>query len=790
MYKKPLMKKKIIIALSILLIISIAAFIWIKNSNNFKREGKFEISINEKPIKIIRDENGIAYVIAENKADLFRGQAFVTAQDRLFQMEFYRALIKGKAAELVGSSMLQSDIKIRVLDIYGNAKRSYAYLSEETKEILQWYCEGYNEYLKVAKDEYPLELSLLKMKPTEMQPEDIMSIVHFVGLFQGQNMEDEIISYNLAARFKNASELLPLSINIDRTKPLQFGSIITHRSTTKELAYTKLPNPLIPYPKLGSNNWILSGKRTQSGKPILANDPHVDSRILPGLFHPIGLVCPDFKAVGISTPGIPGLLSGRNEFVSFGVTNAYGDSQDLFIENIDGGFYVENNKKIPLETRKEIIKIKDSSAIEFTVRSTKRGPIISDFPVFNALTKDAISLRWTLAETQSKGIGQIGLLETKDITSFRKVLGNMDNMFYNYVFADVNGNIAHQATGLIPVRRNASGDFPQPIDSLDNWNGFIPKNELPHLINPKKGWLGTANHDTRPDNYPYYYSNHFSPAYRYERIHELFASDKKYNANESWELLFDVKNVQAQKLNPLFVKALQKNENTKALAEILKSWDLTEEIDKVGAAVYTLLYNELVYLILNDELPDEVEDMYWENLYYWNQRVDEMILTNHRFIDNVNTPEKENLAQLIIEAGITTQKILTERFGKDSQNWTWGKLHTVKFASPIRQNGFGSEFVGGELLPKAGSNQTLNRGGFAKNKEHLFETSWFSSFRMIADMSDNEKIMGIIAGGSSARVFHPYYKSQLEKWNTKEWIPYWFSKEKIEEHAKYELILE
>ena len=174
------------------------------------------------PIRIIRDEHGIAYVLAENKPDVIRGQGFVTAQDRLFQIEFYRALIKGKAAQLVGPSMLASDIQMRVLDLYGNAERSFPYLDEETKDVLTWYCEGFNEYLKVAEDEFPLELGLLGIEPQALRPVDIVSVTHFIGFFHSQNMADEVLSLNFAARMQEASELLPLSINLDRKRAPTF----------------------------------------------------------------------------------------------------------------------------------------------------------------------------------------------------------------------------------------------------------------------------------------------------------------------------------------------------------------------------------------------------------------------------------------------------------------------------------------------------------------------------------------------------------------------------------------
>ncbi len=215
-------KKIGLFTLLLLGILIISGFFWVKNANNFKQEGSFEISINDAPIKIVRDDYGVAYVMAENKADVIRGQAFVVAQDRLFQIELYRALIKGEGASLTGKAMLESDIQMRVLDLVGNAKRSYEYLDEETKEMLGWYCEGFNAYLEVGKDEFPLELSLLGIEPQPLQPVDIVATAHFIGFFHSQNMSDEVLSLNLASRMENASELLPLNINLDRSKPLDF----------------------------------------------------------------------------------------------------------------------------------------------------------------------------------------------------------------------------------------------------------------------------------------------------------------------------------------------------------------------------------------------------------------------------------------------------------------------------------------------------------------------------------------------------------------------------------------
>ncbi len=769
-------------------------YIWLTNANNFKQEGTFQISVNDAPIQIHRDEYGIAYVSAQSKADLYRGQGFVLAQDRLFQIEFYRALIKGEAASLVGESMIGSDVQMRVLNLRKMADESFEYLDPEAKSVLEWYCEGFNEYLKVGENEFPLELSLVGIKPKQLRPQEIVAVTKFIGFFHSQNMMDEILSLNLATKSKHASALIPLSINLDRQTDLDFESNLIERSNTEEkaLGYIQPAKPLIPYPEFGSNNWAVSGSKSTSDKPILCNDPHVDARMLPGTFYPIGLHCPEFSAVGIATPGIPGLLSGRNEFVSFGVTNAYGDSQDLFFENIKGDQYFdfESDNWKELEIRKETIVCKDGEDVELTIRSTHRGPIISDFPQFNVMSGDALSLRWAIAESKSKSLGFDRLLESKNVFEFKDNLDYMDNMYFNYVMADVDGNIAHQATGLVPIRNSASGDLPKHPENGEDWMGFIPKDQLPHLINPEKQWLGTANHDTRPDDYPFFYSNHFSPYYRYARITEELNDESKKSVDDFKSLILDVKNKQAEKLVPIFLDALKDKEDTERIFKILSNWNFDDAAQEVGASVYNVMYNELVYLILNDELPDDLEDMYWSNVYYWNQRVDQMITEGHPFIDKINTKEKENLPQLIIEAANLTEGFLSERLGVDSDSWAWGKLNKVRFVSPIRPSGFGSKWLGAVTYPKSGSMQTLNRGGFNKTTERNFDVSWFSSFRMVADMSDDEKMIGILSGGSASRIFNPYYTSQLESWHKGEWIPYWLSKEKIIENSKYHLSLE
>ncbi len=790
--KKKNRRRKVIKYFFLILLLFITSIVvYVSNINNFKREGTFQISKNTAPIEIHRDENGIPYIIAENKADAIRGQGFVTAQDRLFQIEYFRRLIKGQLASVIGTSMLQSDIKMRVLNITQNSKNSYKYLDDTTKNFLQWYCEGFNEYLNVAEDEFPFELGLLNIEPIPLTPLDILNIIHFIGLTHGKNLDDEILSLNLSTQIDWKNDLFPYNINPDRKKPLPLpidSLSIGFSEKSNVTSSSQLPSYLVTPPEFGSNNWAISASKSKSGKVIVCNDPHLDARLLPGIFHPVGIFCPEFKSVGLSIPGVPGLIVGRNEYVAFGVTNAYGDSQDLFIEKTEGDYYFKNNDKLPMKIRKEIIQIKDSTNVEIQVRSTAQGPILSDFEIFGVKTKDIVSLRWSQALSKNKSLGIERALEAKNVFEFRDALMEIDNMFFNFVIGDVEGNIAHQTTGLVPIKSNGQGAKPQFPDQLIN--DFIPKKEMPHSINPKKGWVGTANHDTRPDDYPYYYSSHFSPNYRYTRIQEILNKSDTFDANDLWELILDCKNKQAELLTPLFVAALHKKEHTRDLAMILDEWNYTDTIDERGAAVYNVLYTILCGLILNDELPDELEESFWNNGYYWMQRIDDFIVSDHQFIDNTATPEREPLEDLIIEAGIQTKDYLTKKIGKNQDKWTWSEIHTVYFASPLRQKGIGKSILGFEEFPKNGSNQTINRGGYNKTNDLNFETAWFSTFRMVADLNDNEKMMGSLSGGTSSRVFHPYYKSQLKTWKEEKWVPYWISKERVLEYSKFKLVLD
>lgn len=798
------MFRKILLGLLLLIVLLIGgSTFYLSRVNHFQRDGELQLSILDQEVSITRDKHGVPYVHAQNLPDLIRAQGFVLGQDRVFQIELYRTIIQGKLASLVGEVGLDSDVQMLVMGVYENAKRHSAQLDDDSRTYLQWFAEGYNAYLSAKPDELPLEFKLLGFAPKPIAVQDLVAVQHYMGFTHSQNHEDEIMSWNLqlALGEEKAASLSPLNINPDRDQAIY--DLWRQASKSEDAIGWHGPSPsTTPWvptsmPSLGSNNWVLNGEKSTSGKPILANDPHLDATILPGPWFPIGLFAPGIQAVGATIPCVPGILVGRTKDLAFGVTNAYGDSQDLYLESPDPNkedHYLEQGESRPYRNKEVILKIKDGEAEggfrekSLQIRSTARGPLLSDHSFFGLDANRPVSFRWTLAETTSQTIGIDRLLTAKNVFELNDLLADMDVVYFNFVFADTEGNIGHQTTGEIPIREGHQGALAKAPTATDDWTGFIPKSEMPGQINPAKNWVGTANHDVRPDSFPYYYSSHFAPNYRYRRMSEMLNKEEKSSAEDQWKNILDVTNTHARRLNPIFIAALQQDPATQMLAERLKTWDHQDEVNSVGASIFHLVHEDLVRLILADDLPEELFEHLLKMRYYWLQRVDEWIVEGQSpWFDDQNTDKEEKLEDLIIAAGKSTEARLTELLGAVDQ-WTWGALHKVIFVSPLRTSGTGRDWVGGGEFPANGSGETINRGQYEMDRGP-YESKWFSSMRMVADLSDSEKIRAVVSGGNASRQFHPYFTSQLDSWVKGEALYWWLDPAKAKKEAVHELVL-
>jgi penicillin amidase len=771
--------------------------------NRYQKEGTLNLSGLKEPVTVLRDKKGMAYIYAQNIDDALMAQGFVTAQDRLFQMELTKLFATGRISELAGEQAKAFDIRMRTIGFYRNAKKHAEMLNKETRLFFQKYLDGVNAYIQTRSDTHHLEFKLAGIKPSLWKIADSLAIAYYMGWDSAANLHTEIIAQMLVEKvgIERAREIFPLNINPDdfsKESSAMKGTV--HESAQLNLETDKT---IISYIKdstlrVGSNNWAMGPLFSEKKKPIVANDPHLDSRILPGPWYPIGIITPDFRAVGVIIPGTPGMVVGRNDHIAIGVTNAYGDAQDLYVETVDPenpDNYLEGTKSLPFEVIEETLSIKDKDAPQrarkekVTIRLTRRGPVISE--VLPGLTTEkVITVRWSAFESMEPSISLNRILTATSVADIREGLSHVNFIMLNFVFADTEGNIGWHVSGKLPIRSHGDGTIPYVVkDSSDNWTGWIPFDYMPQFYNPQRGWVGTCNHKIVGINYPYYYSSCLSPSYRYQRLKQLLDSPGKKSVYEHWQFQRDIMNLMAKKIAPLMAKVLIAHDDTKQMGHILSHWDYHDDIDKAAPTIFQAVYGKFALLVFQDELGEDLARTMLDHRPFWNERLERMVLngTSHWF-DNVNTKNaKETMGDLFHQAALDVAETFGESLGKDPNKWAWGKVHQLEFVSPIRRERFGKRLVGGGSHPFRGSGETLCSGIYDFNDPFMVTIP--ASLRMVADLGDDEKVLAVLPGGVSGRLFYPHTKDQIKAYIDGSKVYWWLSDTAIKKHSKTTLVL-
>ena len=803
---------KACVVLAVILILAVVAggMIYLR-VNSVQREGEIRLSGLQAPVRVVRDGNGTPYIYAQTLDDLLFAQGFVTAQDRLFQMQLTRMFAAGRIAEMVGEKARNLDIRMRTIGFVRQARRHEAILDARTRRFLGRYLEGVNAFIRQGRD-LPVEFKLAGIRPEPWGIADSLSVIYLMGWDSAANLKSEIVARMLVERLgpEKAREIFPLNINPDErardagagfrvTAPREVQRQIILSGDAGLIAFLKDEKPLAA----GSNNWAVGPKRSASGKPIVANDPHLDARILPGPWYPAGLVTPAFRAVGVTIPGVPGIIAGRNDRIAIGMTNAYGDAQDLFIETLDPrdpGRYLEGRVSRPFQVVPETIRIRDKKAPDgfreetVQVRLTRRGPVISGlFPGLKAekLEKAAkvVTVRWSPFETMGPSLGLERLFTARSVGEVRQALGNVTTIMLNFVFADVDGHIGWQTTGRLPIRARGDGLLPVEVrDGGDPWRGWIPYAQMPARYDPPRGWLGTCNHKTVTRDYPYAYSTHLSPAFRYRRLAELMNAPGKVSAHKNWLYQRDTMNLLARDVAPVMARILLGAKETEQMGRILNKWDYYDYAGRSAPAIFQAVWIKFARRVFQDELGPELAGLMLDNWYFWEERLRAMVLAGESpWFDDVSTPRRETMADLFQEAGREAARELGDALGDNPARWQWGKLHRIEFVSPLRREGFGRGLVGGGSHPMGGSPETLYRAIYDFNKPYAVNVS--ASLRMVADLGDPDKVYAVLPGGVSGRLFDRHNRDQIRPFMDGEKRAWWFSDAMIERHAKYRLEL-
>ena len=801
--------KKLVIVVGMLFGIGLAFWGYLQQANDFQVTGQMNFDGLDQDVDIRRDDYGVAYILAKTDDDLWRAQGFVTAQHRLFQMTTYFTMVRSEMSSVLGESLLPLDKRMIAMGLRANARKHLAMLNEPDRHALNLYLEGVNAYIELYQHEHPLELSLGLFKSRRWELLDLVSIIHFGGFIHSTNMSAELLTSELVSILGPdlAAQILPLSRNPDRTRQEFMSATLDSDAPTSRLKLTSsLTSPVSAWiPRLGSNNWAVNPSRSTTGAAIVVNDPHLSVRSMPGMLHPIGLQSPNIQAVGYAFPGVPGLIGGRTNYVAFGVTNAYGDVQDLYVETVNpanDNEYKSDDDWLTFARDDHTFNVKDSStekgyrAETIQYRKTNHGIVASDLGLFDdKLPGAVISLRWALDEGNRGGIGVISMMLAKDVFEFDQALAEFDTVMFNFVFGDTKGNIGHRSTGRIPVRSDKNGAYMRDGATVGNhWQGWIPKDEMPGQFNPARGWVGTANHDTRVDDYPYYYSSGFAPSFRYQRIAELIESTPRTSPDDHRDFMLDIRNLQAEAFMPNVLTALREDPAFEAWVPILESWDFEERTDLVAPSLYHAIYHYLAYVIVEDDLGEEVANNYSNNWYFWQERIQHLVGQEYGqyWIDDQRTKDKvEDLHDIIRRAATLGDAKLRAISGDDPTTQKWGEIHKVSFVSPLRQSGLGSRLLGGGTFAKEGSGETLNRAGYSRtaNIEDGFDTAFAATARLVMDLADPEKIKAVVAGGVTARQFNDHYNDQIPVWVDGELLTWWLSKDKILEQVKTNVTL-
>jgi penicillin amidase len=775
--------------------------------NSFQREGEIRLEGLKAPVEVLRDEKGMAYIHAESVEDLLRAQGFVTAQDRLFQMELTRLFVSGRISELVGPAGRDTDIRMRTIGFLRQGKRHAAILNDESRRFLQAYLDGVNAFLARAPDR-PLEFKLTGIRPKPWAVEESLAIAYYMGWGSAANLKDEIIAQMLVEKLggEKARELFPVLVNPDTEhacrEPVRAGRAPTAEKIHLDLASDQTLMALREDPsaglRIGSNNWATGAAMSTGGKPIVANDPHLDARILPGPWYPCGLILSSSRAVGVSIPGLPGMIAGRTDRIALGMTNSYGDGQDLHIETVDPrnpGHYLEGRRSLPFEVITETLNIKDKSAAggfreeKIAIRLTKRGPVVSG--ILKGLDSDhVISLRWSPYETMAPSLGLERLLVARNVDEVRESLRDLTVIMLNYVFADVDGRFGWQTTGRLPIRARGDGLVPfRVVDDRDDWTGWIPYEKMPHSYDGPRGWVGTANHHTAPCEYPYYVSSHASASYRYRRMIELMDAPGKKTAEDHWRYQRDTANLMARRIAPILSRALLAHEDTKALGRILDRWDFADDPDQAAPAVFQAVYRQFFFAVYRDELGPSLAGLVIDTPYFWQESLQKRFLAGESpWFDDVSTPGlRETRDDLIHRAGVAAIRELGPRYGSDPEGWRWGRLHRLTLVSPLSREGFVSALLGGGSHAMGGSQETLYRASYEYSKPYDVTVS--ASLRMVADLGDPDKILAVLPGGVSGRLFDRHYQDQVASFMNGEMRYWWFSDAKIRENTRAKMLL-
>lgn len=799
--------------------------------------GTIEVAGLTSPVEIIRDSLGVPHIYAATSEDLLFAQGYVHAQDRFWQMDFWRHISYGELASMFGSSEIDTDVFLRDMGWGRLAEAQYERESEQNRILLDAYAAGVNAYLDTqSPSDLSFEYSILELLNHSYEPQPwtgahSLAWGKVMAWDLGGNKSAEIERAMLLARYppERVGQLFPeypgdrhpyivAGGSVDPVEASVSASIPTEAISSFSAALAAIDAiDAIGLggegTGIGSNSWAVSGDHTPTGLPYLMNDPHLGSQ-MPSIWYQVGLHCRvvtddcPFDVAGFSFAGVPGVIIGHNADIAWGFTNTGPDVQDLYIEKVNPdnpNQYEVNGEWVDMELRTEIIEVAGGDPVTTTVRTTRHGPIISDS--YEALEDFdsspaapphpyAIALRWTALDESPSLMGPImGFNTARNFDEFRAAAFTFEVPAQNLLYADTAGNIGYQMPGRIPIRASGDGTVPVPgwTDAYE-WTGFIPREQLPWSFNPASGWIVTANNSVIDGNYPYLISEDFAYGYRARRVVDLVTSNLGIDKDGHATIQFDSYDLNAEFILPylenalVVVPGLTTSDTDQDAINRLFTWDLQNFSGSEGAAIWNAVWANMLRLTFHDEMP---EDFWPEGNSRWFEVMRQLMdRPSDPFWDDLTTTAIEDRDTILALSFHAAVDELAGRISSNVGEWSWGDIHTITFENQtLGSSGIGlieDRFNRGPY-PVGGSEGVVNAVGWTATEG--YEVDWLPSMRMIVDLSDLRMSRAIHTTGQSGHTDHPHYDDMIPLWLRGDTAPMLWDRNDIIADAEAVLIL-
>lgn len=754
-----------LILLILCLLLVTATWLWLRASLP-QTTGQVIMTHLQKPVQIGRDHHGIIFIKADTLADAYRALGYAHAQDRLWQMEIMRRSGAGRLSEVFGNRTLGIDRFIRTLGLRKNVERTIPALAPEVMAGLVAYAEGVNAYLATHKNNLPREFDLLGITPEPWQPLDSLVWQKLMALSLSQNWQTETLraQFNKQLSATDMQLFLPLA---HHDLPSKLSALTPNSDNWRELRKS-FPSFLQNYG--ASNVWAVSGNKSTTGKPLLANDPHLGLE-LPILWYLARIDTPELSLAGATVPGVPFHILGHNKHIAWGFTSSGADVEDLVIEQVDKNNpnnYMTESGAVPFHRYTETIRIRHSPDETLVVRESRHGPIISNLTNSSlADENEIIALHSTiLSDKDRTAEGLYRLNQAHDVASAGKALDLFTAPVQNVLLADVSGAMQLRMAGLIPIR-SFSDQGPMPVDGSKadrRWKDFISPEDMPRFTNPASGVLSNANEPLSSA-----ILSEYEPPYRAIRLADRLAQTKSFQIQDMAKLQLDTLTQDAKTLLPLMTDITPLTSGSEKALDLLRQWDMHMSREKPEPLIYTAWLSLIQARLIQDDLGTfsvSYRGLQPELIY-------RILTSDQDRCDDKQTSQTETCKQQLASTLETSLDILTKRYGRDVTTWRWGAAHKVRFINRLLEKLPFAETIAGREAATDGGDFTLNRGqtdpGLCCDPQDLpaqWPHSHGAGFRAVYDLSDLNRSGFIIATGQSGNLFSAHYTDMIDSWRS------------------------